>query len=142
MQKQEILNKYKDQIISGHINVLKENEIFVFGSNLAGIHGAGAAKLAMQWGARQGHATGLQGNTYAIPTKDKNITRTLNIAEIKPHVNAFIAFATQNKQYTFFVTEIGCGLAGYQPSQIAPLFKKAEQLNNVKLPITFWFINN
>lgn len=119
------------------ITKLKDNEIFVFGSNLAGIHGAGAAAQAFEeWGAKWGQGVGLQGQTYAIPSKDKNI-RTLPINEIKPFVDEFIEFAKQNKHLVFLVTEIGCGLAGYQPQDMAPLFRKALLVKNIFLPERF-----
>lgn len=109
-------------------------QVFVFGSNLAGIHGAGAALFAKQnHGAIQGQGIGLQGNSYAIPTKDHQI-KTLPISEIKKHVNVFITFAIENPKLIFNVTRIGCGLAGYKNKDIAPLFLDAKNLKNVNLP--------
>jgi hypothetical protein len=97
-------------------------KIFVFGSNLAGIHGGGAAHAALRLhGAQLGQGIGLQGDSYAIPTKDRNI-ETLPMEEIKKHVDAFKAFAEENKDLTFEVTRIGCGLAGLTDDDIAPLF--------------------
>lgn len=119
------------------ITKLRENEIFVFGSNLSGRHGKGAAKQALSWGARWGQASGLQGKTYGIPTKDASIRRTLSVSEIKPFVDRFIEFAKENPHLTFLVTEIGCGLAGYKPKDIAPLFKAALVIDNIKLPERF-----
>lgn len=98
------------------------NQVFVFGSNLAGIHGAGAAKAALQYGARMGHGIGLQGLTYAIPTKDVDI-KTMPIDNIKPYIERFKKMTQEYPQAEFFVTRVGCGLAGYKDSQIAPLFK-------------------
>lgn len=99
--------------------------IFVFGSNLAGRHGKGAALAARHWhGAKYGQGSGLQGNSYAIPTKDENI-RTLPLEVIERHVHEFIQFAYSQPQWVFTVTRIGCGLAGYHPTQIAPMFKLA-----------------
>ena len=99
--------------------------IFVFGSNLAGRHGAGAALFARKYhGAIYGQGVGLQGNSFAIPTKDYRVT-TLPLESIKGHVRDFIQFANNNPDLTFNVTRIGCGLAGYVDSQIAPLFKNA-----------------
>ena len=96
--------------------------IFVFGSNLAGRHGAGAALFARHnHGARYGQGIGLQGNSYAIPTKDHNL-RTLPLITIKQHVDQFIQFAMQHSELQFELTRIGCGLAGYSDDQIAPLF--------------------
>ena len=115
-------------------------ECFVFGSNLAGVHGAGAALYARKHhGAIYGQGIGLQGNSYGIPTKDEYI-RTLPIREITLYVDQFIEFAKQNYEMTFEVTRVGCGLAGYTDIQIAPLFKNAP--SNCILP-TEWeqFIN-
>ena len=110
-------------------------DIFVFGSNLMGIHGAGAAKFARQnHGAIYGLGVGLQGSSYAIPTKDGNIV-TLPLTMIKLYVDQFIGFARNRKDLTFNVTAIGCGLAGYTPEQIAPLFNNAPE--NCKLPEEF-----
>jgi hypothetical protein len=96
--------------------------IFVFGSNEAGYHGAGAAKYAF-WhhGAKMHQGTGLAGNSYAIPTKDKMI-KTLPLKEIKQYVDSFIDYATVYNEESFQVTRIGCGLAGYKDEDIAPLF--------------------
>lgn len=97
--------------------------IFVFGSNLAGIHGKGAARHAKEkWGAQQGVGEGLAGDCYALPTKDRDI-RTLPIEAIKEHVNRFLDMARERMDLVFQVTRIGCGLAGYQDVEIAPLFK-------------------
>jgi hypothetical protein len=83
-----------------------------------------------------GQAKGLQGKTYGIPTKDFRI-QTLSINRIKPYVHEFLLFAESNPQLEFLVTEIGCGLAGYKPKDIAYLFAKALTLDNVKLPSRF-----
>lgn len=112
-------------------------KVFVFGSNLAGRHGAGAAKHAVQeWGAIYGRGVGLQGNAFAIPTKDRDI-KTLPIDKIRPYVNGFITFARENPSKTFLLTAIGCGYAGYTPEDIAPLFKKAVDVPNVYFPYEF-----
>lgn len=104
-------------------NKNKPNQIFVFGSNLAGRHGAGAALDAVSnWGAKYGQAFGRQGRSFAIPTKGKDF-ETLTIDVIECYVNAFIDYADENSHLEFLVTRIGCGLAGYQDSEIAPLFK-------------------
>lgn len=124
------------------ITELKENQIFVFGSNTAGIHGAGAAKLAYdKFGAKWGVGYGLQGQSFALPSKDKNI-QTMPVYEIKPYVDDFLIFALNNPHLTFLVTEIGCGLAGYSPEQIAPLFKLGVDLKNLHLPERFWNVLN
>ena len=120
-----------------NITFLKENEVFVFGSNLSGIHGGGAAKQALQWGAIWGQGIGLQGKTYAIPTKSEGIQRTLYLKEIKPYVDQFIEFVKNNPDKNFLVTEIGCGLAGYSPKDIAPLFEEAKEVKNIFLPENF-----
>lgn len=97
-------------------------DIFVFGSNLAGRHGAGAALYATKkHGAVYGQGVGLQGTSYGIPTKDEKI-ETMPIDVIKAYVDEFIAFATDHPSLTFYVTPIGCGLAGYTRSEIRPLF--------------------
>ena len=108
------------------------HEIFVFGSNLAGRHGAGAAYYARKnYGAVYGQGIGLQGSSYAIPTKDQSI-QTLPLARIKEYVDQFLAFAKKNTQLTFIVTPIGTGLAGYRHEDIAPMFKGAP--TNCKMP--------
>lgn len=100
-------------------------KVFVFGSNLAGRHGAGAALYARQHhGAIYGKGVGLQGNSYAIPTKDFNI-RTLSLHTIENYVREFKEFAINHPDMFFNVTRIGCGLAGYTDKQIAPMFINA-----------------
>lgn len=109
--------------------------IFVFGSNLAGRHGAGAAKFALQrHGAVYGIGQGLSGKSYAIPTKNGNI-KTLPLSEIEKYVKTFLQFAKEQPSYIFNVTPIGCGLAGYKYNQIAPFFRN--RLENVHLPPEF-----
>lgn len=109
--------------------------IFVFGSNLAGRHGKGAALHARQHhGAVYGIGEGRMGNSYAIPTKDGAL-RTLALDEIERHVRNFLAYAQMHKNETFQLTPIGCGLAGYSPADIAPMFKNAPA--NVSLPREF-----
>lgn len=120
-----------------NITKLEPNQIFVFGSNESGRHGKGAAKTALGFGAKWGQASGLQGKTYGIPTKDYSIRRTLAVNEIKPYVDEFIEFAKSRPNLTFLVTEIGCGLAGYKPKDIKPLFEKCKALDNVLLPERF-----
>lgn len=120
------------------IKKLEQGHIFVFGSNLSGRHGKGAAKTALGWGAKWGQAAGLQGRTYGIPTKDASIRRTLTITEIKPFVDEFIEFAKTRKDLIFLVTEVGCGLAGLKPKDVAPLFEKAVDIENIYLPEKFW----
>lgn len=116
------------------ITELKPNQVFVFGSNLAGRHGKGAAKTALKWGAAYGTGTGRQGKTYAIPTKDHEI-KTLDLWRIKFHVMDFLCYAMRHPELQFLVTPIGCGLAGYRPSQIKNFFDNAPP--NVVLPPEF-----
>ena len=123
------------RITPNHITELKPNGRFVFGSNLQGYHGGGAARLAMnQWGAVWGQGTGLQGQTYAIPTMQGGI------GTIRPYIDQFIKFAQNDPERTFLVTEIGCGIAGFRPADIAPLFKNAINIPNIWLPQRFWEI--
>lgn len=120
---------YKD------VTQLKENQVFVFGSNLAGRHGRGAALAALRkFGAVYGQGEGLQGQSYGIPTKDKLI-RTLPITSVKSHIERFIKFAKVNLQQEFIVTPVGCGLAGFHPKTIAPMFEGCS--SNVILPECF-----
>ena len=109
--------------------------IFVFGSNLAGRHGKGAALYAREHhGAVYGQGIGLQGSSYAVPTKDARI-RTLPLDQIRRYVDDFKAFAASRTDLVFQVTAIGCGLAGYTPADIAPLFRGAPR--NCTLPEVF-----
>jgi len=126
------------RITPENIKKLEPGQIFVFGSNQSGRHGKGAAKTALTWGAIWGQANGLQGRTYGISTKDKSVKRTLSNTEIKPIVDEFIEFAKTHPELTFLVTEVGCGLAGCKPKQIAPLFKGAIEVPNIHLPERFW----
>jgi len=123
----------KNRITPRYIKDLAPNEIFVFGSNLQGAHGGGAARLAMdKWGAIWGQGVGMQGQTYAIPTMQGGPST------IKPYVDQFIQFAKDNPDKTFLVTAIGCGIAGFTPKDIAPLFEKAINIPNIYLPDFFW----
>lgn len=121
-----------DKILLEPTTTLPENHIFVFGSNLAGIHGSGAAKTALtHFGAKMFQGSGLQGASYAIPTKrHPYITLPLNV--IQEYVTEFVEFATSNPQLTFYLTPIGTGYAGYTHEQIAPLFKNLP--SNVIVP--------
>lgn len=103
----------------------KADEVFVFGSNMAGRHGAGAAKAARDWyRAQNGVARGPTGGAWALPTKDANL-RSLSIDEIREEVDYFLHQAESTPEIEFFVTRIGCGLAGYKDADIAPLFRGA-----------------
>ena len=120
------------RIAPSYISKLFPNEIFVFGSNLEGMHGGGAALTAYKkFGAVWGQGTGLQGQSYAIPTMQGGVET------IKPYVDEFIDFARKHPDLRFLVTPIGCGIAGFKPSQIAPLFKEAKNIFNIYLPKEF-----
>ena len=128
---------YGCSITPPDIQKLLPHEIFVFGSNLAGRHGAGAAKLAYKnFGAEIMVGVGRKGNSYALPTKDYSIT-TLPISTIKFYVDKLYKYITVNPELTFLITEVGCGLAGYTSEDIAPLFKDFIHLNNCSLPKSF-----
>ena len=123
---------YNREFTPERITDLKENEIFVFGSNLAGAHGGGAARVAFKYfGAVMGQGVGLQGQSYAIPTMQGGVET------IKPYVDEFIQFAVEHPEYIFLVTRIGCGIAGFWPDEIAPLFIDALDIENVILPKDF-----
>ena len=114
------------------ITELKPDEVFVFGSNLAGMHGGGAARVAVQrFGAVMGQGVGLQGQSYAIPTMQGGVET------IKPYVNEFIEFAKAHPELFFYVTRIGCGIAGFRDEEIAPLFAEAVGVENICLPESF-----
>jgi len=114
------------------ITELKPDEVFVFGSNLAGMHGGGAAYVAFKkFGAVMGCGVGLRGQSYAIPTMQGGVET------IKPYVDEFITFASAHPELFFYVTRIGCGIAGFRDKEIAPLFAKAVGLENVCLPKSF-----
>jgi hypothetical protein len=111
---------------------VSNDNIFVFGSNLSGRHGKGAAAYAREhYGAVSGKGVGLQGTSYAIPTKDHGL-RALPLNQIRHYVRQFIEFANEHPEMTFKVTRVGCGLAGYSDKQIAPLFVRAPK--NCQLP--------
>ena len=123
---------YNREFTPERITALEPNEIFVFGSNLAGAHGGGAARVAYErFGAIWGLGVGLAGQTYAIPTMHGGVDA------IKPYVDQFIEFAKTRKDLKFFVTRIGCGIAGFQDKDIAPLFKSALDVGNIILPKEF-----
>lgn len=114
------------------IKALKDDEVFVFGSNLQGMHAGGAAAAAWRFfGAVMGRGVGLQGHSYAIPTMQGGVET------IAPYVDEFIDFARQHGDLYFYVTRIGCGIAGFSDEQIAPLFRNALSLPNVCLPKSF-----
>ena len=123
---------YNRDFTPNWIKQLKENEIFVLGSNLGGMHGGGAARAAMDhYGAVWGQGVGLQGQSYAIPTMHGGVD------VIKPYVDEFVAFARQHPELRFLVTRIGCGIAGFAVEEIAPLFADAIDDENIILPEDF-----
>ena len=127
----------KRRISSNRITHLAPNEIFVFGSNLRGMHGGGAARMAYEhFGAVWGEGVGLFGQSYAIPTMQGGVET------IRPYVDDFIRFAQMNGELDFLVTEIGCGIAGFTPRDIAPLFFKVieNDIKNVYLPEDFYAV--
>lgn len=127
----------KQNITPENISEIKHNEIFVFGSNLKGIHGAGAAKLAYKkFGAILGKGAGLMGQSYGIPTKE-DPWKTLPLVTIAKFVEVFLYFALEDKLHIFLITQIGCGYAGYSPNDIAPMFKQAQNKSNIYLPQKF-----
>ena len=120
---------YNKEYTPERITELKDNQVFVFGSNLAGSHGAGAARLAYErFGAVWGQGVGMQGRSYAIPTMQGGVET------IRPYVDQFLEFAFTHPEYKFLVTRIGCGIAAFTPEEIAPLFAEALDWENVILP--------
>ena len=114
------------------ISTLRPDEVFVFGSNLAGMHGGGAAYVAFKkFGAVMGCGVGLRGQSYAIPTMQGGVET------IEPYVKEFITFAKSHPELYFYVTRIGCGIAGFKDREIAPLFTPALTAPNISLPETF-----
>ena len=127
--KPNFMDMNKKRTTPWKITRLEPNEIFVFGSNLKGMHGGGAAYIAVsKFGAIMGQGVGLQGQCYAIPTMQGGVET------IRPYVDEFIEFAKQHPQLTFLVTRIGCGIAGFTDEQISPLFKQAHDVDNIVLP--------
>ena len=127
--------KENPNIASERIDTLEKDEIFVFGSNLAGHHMGGAARVAnIKFGAEWGVGVGLTGQSYAIPTMQGGVET------IRPYVDEFIEFANQHQNMKFLVTRIGCGIAGFNDEDIAPLFRKALPVSNIYLPQKFYDI--
>ena len=127
------IREFRHRFTPDRIMNLGKNEIFVFGSNLQGMHGGGAARIAVErFGAIMGQGIGLQGQSYAIPTMQGGPNT------IRPYVDEFIKFAQQHPELTFLVTRIGCGIAGFRPADIAPLFANAVDVENIHLPEDFW----
>lgn len=123
---------YNRPFTPDYISSLQPNEIFVFGSNLSGMHFGGAAFVALrQFGAKLGRGVGLYGQSYALPTMQGGVDT------IQPYVDDFILFAKEHPELTFYVTRIGCGIAGFTPDEIAPLFAQAIDVPNILLPEDF-----
>ena len=130
-----MINLFKESVMEQKrttpefITELQPNEIFVFGSNLKGMHGGGAAYIAYRkFGAIMGQGVGLQGQSYGIPTMQGGVET------IRPYVDEFIQFAKEHPELTFLVTRIGCGIAGFTDEEIAPLFEGAHEVENIVLP--------
>lgn len=116
------------------ISSLGENDVFVFGSNIHGMHGGGAARYAYEhFGAEWGVGEGLTGRCYALPTME-------GAENFRQAVVRFTTCAQENPALRFLVTPVGCGIAGYAPEMVAPWFKEAAELENVYLPEDFWSI--
>ncbi len=129
MKNTSIVNGHR--IASDRIAELADNELFVFGSNIQGAHGGGAAWFAhKKFGAEWGVGEGITGPTYALPTME-------GMASLKQAVANFIECAQKNPEKVFLVTAVGCGIAGYSPKQVAPLFRAALEMENVYLPQVF-----
>jgi hypothetical protein len=126
-------------ITPNYIKELKENEVFVFGSNRQSKHGKGAALTARnKFGAIYGQSEGLQGQSYAIITKElRKDYQPVSLQEVKEGVDTFIQFAKDNENLTFYVVELGCNLAYFTVEEIAPLFRPVMRLKNVYLPERF-----
>lgn len=122
-----------NRVTPDYISNLEENDIFVFGSNLEGSHGGGAAHFAHErFGAIWGQGVGLQGQSYGIPTMHGGPE------DIKPYVDELIDYAISHPDLIFLVTRVGCGIAGFHDSEIAPLFRRAIEVTNICLPESFW----
>lgn len=122
-----------------HITKLNKNEVFVFGSNTQSRHGKGSALTARtKFGAIYGQSKGLQGQSYAIVTKElRKDYDPVTLDEIKQGIDIFTTFAKENTHLTFYVVELGCNLAFFTVEEIAPLFKPTMRLKNVYLPQRF-----
>ena len=130
MENKHIINGRR--VASDKISTLAPGEIFVFGSNMEGMHGGGAARYANKnFGAEWGVGEGLTGRTYALPTMEGK-------ASMKQAVEHFTSCAKEHPELTFLVTAIGCGIAGYSPIDVAPLFECCRDVENISLPAAFW----
>lgn len=124
--------KYLTRVTPANITALRQHDVFVFGSNVLGQHGGGAARYAYEhFGAEWGNGEGMQGQAYAIPSME-------GLASLQAAVARFVEYAKAHPSKCFLVTPIGCGIAGYVPKQIAPMFHPCMELENVYLPSAFW----
>lgn len=124
--------KTSERITPSLVSALEPGEVFVFGSNIHGMHMGGAARVAIErFGAVWGVGEGLQGQSYALPTME-------GIESLEKAVARFVEFARQHPELRFLVTAVGCGIAGYTAEQVAPFFKSVIDLQNVYLPQSFW----
>lgn len=129
---EQIRGNHEQRVTPDYIQMLGENEIFVFGSNVRGYHGGGAAAFAMRrFGAVWGQGEGLQGQSYAIPTME-------GMESMKAAIGRFVKYAKEHTELRFLVTRVACGIAGYSAKEIAPMFKECIRLENVTLPFDFW----
>jgi len=129
--------KYNREFTPNFITELKDNEIFVFGSNIRGMHGGGAARIAnMKFGAEWGVGEGITGKCYALPTMEGGVDY------VAGKVQNFIKCASEHPEFKFYVTRIGCGIAGFTDEEIASLFQTAMEMENVILPESFVEILN
>jgi len=125
-------NNTENRVTPEFITRLASNEVFVFGSNARGLHHGGAARIAVEkFGAIMGQGHGMQGKSYAINSMS-------GIPDMKEDIRLFHEYANSHPEQHFLVTPIGCGIAGYRPEEIAPLFKECKALDNVSLPASFW----
>lgn len=126
------IEEFEHRVTPDRIDHLHNGQVFVFGSNSQGLHRGGAARVALtKFGATMGQGEGLQGQSYAIPTMD-------GLTALAANIRTFVLFAKEHPEMTFLVTRIGCGVAGYRASQVAPLFVGAVDVENIWLPMDFW----
>ena len=124
-------NEYAKRVTPENIQSLRPGQVFVFGSNIQGAHGGGAAALALRFGAIDGQAEGMQGDSYAIVSME-------GLEVMREQVERFIQYAKEHPERTFLVTAVGCGIAGFEPKDVAPLFAETVDMENVFLPKSFW----
>jgi hypothetical protein len=127
------------RITPSKITSLASNEVFVFGSNLVGIHGAGAARDARAFGAIWGQGEGPQGQCYALPTK-RSPHESLTLEEVNEAVQRFIEYADQHHDKQFLITRLGCGRAGFLDIEIAPMFAQYVNMPNLSFPLEWGMI--